>query len=266
MAALVLAAGCARSAEPPVRLPGPAASVLVAPDNFGTLWVVTGGGDFRSTDGGASWHHVAGSISGGTLGLVHKHVLVVGPWGAQMGDFASGRMLPAGAHPPAPLVAVSSPYYPTNRLYALDTSGRLWLSVTAGRSWSRLRASGLPASGTAIAARRDDPALPDQVFVAAGGDGLWRSTDFGASFRRVAGIVAATAVATTTHDSRRVLVADPAGLWLSTDDARSFTRVLRLGGITAIALDTRNWQNAFAATAAGLLLRSDDGGATWADG
>jgi hypothetical protein len=161
-------------------------------------------------------------------------------------------------------VDVSSAFYPSERLYALDERGRLWLSVNAGAGWVRPRATGLPVSARAVAARRGKTSLPDTLFVAAGPAGLWVSRDFGGSFRRVPGVGDVTGVATTTHDARRVLVSTPRGLELSTDDARSFRVVLHLAGITAVALDTRNWRNAFAATASGLLLRSDDGGATWA--
>ena len=167
------------------------------------------------------------------------------------------------ASPPANLVAVSSPFYQTNRLYALDSGGALWVSVTGGRTWSPVRARGLPAGAAAISARRAATDDPDWLFVAAGTAGLWRSHDFGASFRRLPGIADATAVATTPHDATRVLVAGPAGLWLSTDNGAGFRKVLDRSGITAIALDTRNWKNGYATLRDGRMLRSDDGGDTW---
>ncbi len=74
---------------------------------------------------------------------------------------------------------MASPYHRTNRLYALDDEGGLWLSIAAGRRWTRLRAEGLPDRPVSVAAVRDLVTEPDTVYVAAGSDGLWRSRDFG---------------------------------------------------------------------------------------
>ncbi len=179
-----------------------------------------------------------------------------------MGPFA-GPFVRRAPKPPRPLMAVTSPYYLTHRLYGLDGSGGLWMSLNSGRTWSQLRAAQLPSQGVALAARREDLDQPDVIFVAEGAAGLWKSTDFGATFRRVAGLSWADGVAATFHDPNRVLVSDPAGLLLSTNDASSFKRVLRDSGITAIALDSRNDQNAFAASSGHQLLRSIDGGVSW---
>jgi photosystem II stability/assembly factor-like uncharacterized protein len=263
LAAALVAGGCATASEPPVRLPGRALAIAVAPDNPGTLWASTPRAAFRSMDGGDSWRRVPGSPGGGSIAFLAKLTLVVAPSGATVGPDSGGARMVARRRPPARLVAVTSAFYPTNRLYGLDAHGGLWLSVSAGSTWSRLRATGLPSGGVAIAARRADTVKPDTVYVAAGAGGLWVSHDFGASFRRVPGIADATGVATTTHDATRVLVSTPARLLLSTDDGVSFRSVLRLRGVTAIALDSRNWRNAFAATAGGLLLRSMNGGASW---
>jgi hypothetical protein len=262
VAVAILAAGCAAAAEPPVRLPRPASQIAVAPDNPGTLWAATADGAFVSSDGGNRWRRVRASPADPRLAFLRKRMLVVDDRSASVVQF--GGSPPTPIHrPPASFRAVTSSFYLSDRLYALDHDGRLWLSVNAGAAWVRVRAAGLPPGGTVLAARRGKTSLPDTLFVATGPAGLWVSRDFGGSFRRVPGIADATGVATTTHDATRVLVSTPHGLELSTDDGRSFRRVLAAPGITAVALDTRNWRNAFAATADGLLLRSDDGGATW---
>ena len=243
-------------------MPGRAGAVAVAPDNYGTLWMTTPARAYRSQDGGHSWKTVAGSAGGGAIAFGEKHTYLYGALGARVGPF-TGLVVRPFRPAPEPLVAVTSPYYVTHRLYALDGQGGLWLSVNVGRSWAPLRASGLPVSGVAVAARRPDTARPDTIYVAAGPAGLWKSTDSGASFQRVEGVSSATAVATSTPHNEVLLVADAAGLLHSANDGRSFSRVLREPGITALAVDTRNPQNAFAGTAAGLLLRSDDGGVSW---
>ena len=163
-------------------MPGRAGAVAVAPDNYGTLWMTTPARAYRSQDGGHSWKTVAGSAGGGAIAFGEKHTYLYGALGARVGPF-TGLVVRPFRPAPQPLVAVTSPYYVTHRLYALDGEGGLWLSVNVGRSWVPLRASGLPASGVAVAARRPDTSQPDTIYVAAGPAGLWKSTDSGASFR-----------------------------------------------------------------------------------
>ena len=259
---LFWATGCSGAAQPPVPTPGPAISVTVAPDDLGTVWTTTRTAVYRSRDGGDTWRRVPGALGATSASFARKRMVLVGGGDAWTGSFAGVGLRPM-ASPPANLVAVSSPFYQTNRLYALDSGGGVWVSVTGGRTWSPVRGRGLPAGAIAISARRAATDDPDWIFVAAGRAGLWRSHDFGASFRRLPGIADATAVATTPHDATRVLVAGPAGLWLSTDNGAGFRKVLDRSGITAIALDTRNWKNGYATLRDGRMLRSDDGGDSW---
>jgi photosystem II stability/assembly factor-like uncharacterized protein len=113
-----------------------------------------------------------------------------------------------------------------------------------------------------VSAVRGDPLKPDTVYVACGPAGLWRSSDFGASFTRLAAVPEATAVANTTDDHLRVLAADPDGLVLSTNGGRTFRRVARIRGVSAVAFDLRNYLICYAAVGR-TLLRSADGGVTW---
>jgi photosystem II stability/assembly factor-like uncharacterized protein len=261
--AALAVSGCSSASEPPVRIPAPALSIGVAPNNYGTLWLTAARATYSSDDGGARWRRVPGTPGGGSVAFLDKVALLAGRgqvWAGPQSGTSRLRRLP---RPPVPMRAVSTAFYGIGRVYGLDTHGGLWVSVKSGARWSQLRAAGLPAGGIAIAARRAKTTLPDTVYVAEGPQGLWVSRNFGATFSRVPGIADATAVATTTHDATRVLVSTPAGLLLSTNDAGSFRDVLRMRGLTAVALDSKNWKNAFAATSSGLLLRSDDGGEHW---
>jgi hypothetical protein len=255
----ILAAGCGAS-ERPLELPAQARWLSVAPDFAGTIWDVTDGRAYRSMDGGHSWDPVPGVARGRAVAFTDHNAVVIGPGGAARSDFEGGLLVP-WTPTPTGFVALASPYHRTNRLYALDGAGRLWLSVTAGGSWVRLRAEGLPPGAVALSAVRDDVTTPDIIYIAAGDRGLWRSLDFGATFRPVPGIARATAVATTTDEQDLVLVAGD-GIYLSTDRGRSFTRTSRAAA-TAIAYDPRNHDLAFAATPDGRLLRSIDAGRTW---
>jgi hypothetical protein len=255
--ALLAAAGCG-GAPASLPAPAPARSIAVAPDFAGTVWAITPRGLMRSRSGGHDWRPVPGGGQARAVAFADQYAVVAGAAGTRVGPFA-GTWLSRPRQAPGRFVALASPYHTTDRVYALDVLGRLWLSVREARGWVRLRAAGLPAGVAALAARRGDPLRPDTVFAAAGAGGLWRSDDFGATFRRVPAVMVATGVATTTADPRRVLVAAPR-LLLSTDDGASFRPVGP--AVDAVAFDPRNWRVAFA-TAGERLLRSADGGATW---
>ena len=266
VALAVLCAACTpRAGEPPVTMPATASALAIAPDFSGTIWAATGRRVYRSRDGGHTWHIVPGRGGATGVAFLSTRVVAVGPAGVQSGGFGTAA-LPRPEPVVAPLAAVASPYYRTNRLYALDGAGRLWVSVRNAARWARLRASGLPTGAVAVAAVRGDVHLPDVIYVACGANGLWRSGDFGAMFRRLPALADATAIATTTDQQRRLLVAAPQGIELSTNAGRSFTRVASVVGVRAVAFDLRNWRLAYAATADGRLLRSDDGGLTWDSG
>ena len=259
----VLCAACTPQAgEQPVSMPTPASALAIAPDFAGTIWAATGKKVYRSRDGGHTWRRVPGRAGATGVAFLSTHVVTVGPDGVQVGGFGAAS-LGVPRKVAAPLLEVASPYYRTSRLYAVDSAGRLWVSVRNGKQWARLRAAGLPSGAVAVAAIRADVHKPDVIYVACGAAGLWRSKDFGATFKRMPRAGAATAVAATTDDQRLLLVATPTGIELSKNFGRSFTPVATVRGVRAVAFDLRNWRLAYAALADGRLLRSDDGGGTW---
>jgi photosystem II stability/assembly factor-like uncharacterized protein len=261
IAALLAAACTPRSGEPPVTMPATASGLAIAPDFSGTIWAATGKRVYRSHDGGHSWHVVPGHGGATGVAFLSTRVVVVGRRGVQTGGFGAATLRAPHAVE-APLVAVASPYYRTNRLYALDADGRVWVSVRNAHRWARLRASGLPAGAVAIAAVRGDVHRPDAIYVACGRNGLWRSHDFGATFQRIPAAGAATAVATTTDNQRLLLVATRDGIELSRNRGRTFIHASYAGEVGAVAFDLRNARLAYASVP-GMLLRSDDGGRTW---
>ena len=255
----VCASACGQASEPPVAIPARATSIAIAPDYAGTIWAAAGSHVYRSHDGGHSWRSMA-HTDGIGVAFLEKEVVLVDGAHVGVGGFGATRLAerPDGRS----IAAVASPYYRTNRLYGLDRQGRLWLSVRRGRHWARLRAAGLPGGCTSVSAVRGDPLRPDAVYVGCGEGGVWKSADFGASFRRLAAAPGATALATTTDDHTRLLAAAGDGLYLSTNAGRTFRRVARVEGVSAVAFDLRNHLVAYAATGR-TLLRSADGGVTW---
>jgi photosystem II stability/assembly factor-like uncharacterized protein len=188
---------------------------------------------------------------------------VVGAEGGQRGDYG-GRGLLAPRRTPTTFVSIATPYHRTDRLYAVDLFGHLWLSVDAGAHWHELRAARLPQTARAVGAVRGDVIEPDTVYVACGRDGLWRSQDDGATFTHLPAPSTATAIAMTTDDQSRMLVAGEDALYLSTDFGRTFLPVLDRK-VDAVAFDPRNRRLAYAAVGR-TLLRSVDGGHTWPAG
>jgi photosystem II stability/assembly factor-like uncharacterized protein len=262
IAALLAGACTPRSGEPSVTMPATAVALAVAPDFSGTIWAATGKRVYRSHDGGHSWRVVPGRGGATGVAFLSTRVVAVGRGGVQTGGFGAASLrMPRAVG--ASLVAVASPYYRTNRLYALDAGGRLWVSVRNARRWARLRAAGLPRGAVAIAAVRGEVHRPDAIYVACGANGLWRSHDFGATFERIPAAGQASAVATTTDDQRLLLVASAGGIELSRNRGRTFRRASSVGDVRAIAFDLRDAQLAYASTPGGRLLRSDDGGRTW---
>ncbi|HEY0387692.1 MAG TPA: hypothetical protein VGC71_04585 [Gaiellales bacterium] len=256
----VAATGCGGAQPTAVALPDAAHAIGVAPDFAGTLWVTTGSRPWRSQDGGTSWQPVRGK--GGGLGIAFTEIggEVVGAEGGQRGDYG-GKGLLAPRRTPTTFVSIATPYHRTDRLYAVDLFGHPWLSVDAGAHWHRLRAARLPSTALAVGAVRGDVLEPDIVYMACGDDGLWRSLDDGATFTHMPAPATATAIATTTDDQRRILVAGRDAVYLSTDFGRTFLPVLHRT-VDAVAFDPRNRRLAYAAVGR-TLLRSVDGGETW---
>ena len=137
----VLASACGQAAEPPVAIPARATALAIAPDYAGTIWATSGSHVYRSHDGGHSWRGMA-HTDGVGVAFLEKQVVLVDGLRVGVAGFGATRLVERRVA--RPIVAVASPYYRTNRLYGLDPSGRLWLSVRHGRRWVRLRAAGLP--------------------------------------------------------------------------------------------------------------------------
>jgi hypothetical protein len=260
LAVIPAAAGCGGSSPTALSLPPGVHALAVAPDFAGTIWAPTPSGDYRSQDGGHSWQRVPGKGEGLGVAFTERWTYLPGGGGSEIADFGGRRLTPFH-ETPAAFVSVASPYHRTNRLYAVDDAGRTWLSIDAGRRWRRMRAEGLPPGAVSIAAVRDAVTAPDTIYVSAGDDGLWRSTDFGGSFVRVPGVPSALSAALTTDDQRLVLVATGDGLLRSGDRGRTFVKVSDVPA-TVVAFDPRNRRLAYAA-AGDRLLRSVDGGRTW---
>ncbi|MDX5483325.1 MAG: glycosyl hydrolase [Hymenobacteraceae bacterium] len=228
----------------------------------------TGGGVWRTTDGGSTWENISDGFFGGSIGAVavseaDPNVIYVGEGEKTVrGNVSSGH--------------------------------GLWKSVDAGKTWQHI---GLKDSKH-IGRIRIHPKNPDIVYVAAMGDlyksneerGVYKSTDGGKTWKRTlfankdAGAVDLIIdpanprnLYATTWNIRRtpysLLSGGPgSGIWKSTDEGETWKEISRNEGlpkgtlgIIGVAVSPVKPERVYAMVEAedGGLFRSDDSGLTW---
>ena len=227
--------------------------LVVDPATPSNLYATSRGGVFRSADGGASWTRAQSGIVGSVS------------W-----DFP---LMMDGDRP--------------QRLYTIDTAGRLYRSTDGALNWSQTgftvpadvspwRLVDKPGAGT-----EGVFFLATQGFGALAGPGLFRTVDDGATMVRLGGglpAVSFSSVEVDPADPNRVLAGtdydynlqptDPSvpSLWRSTDGGTNWSPVYSAGGtgiaqrVDAIAFGAGNRVYALVDCQ---LFRSDDDGATW---
>lgn len=229
----------------------------------------TGGGVFRTTDGGESWQPISDGYFGGSIGAV-----AVSEWDNNVIYVGGGEKTLRGN--------VSHGY-------------GMWKSVDAGKTWQQ---TGLEDSRH-IARVRIHPKNPDVVYAAAMGHlfgpnnerGVYRSKDGGASWERILFVSDKAGAVDLIMDptNPRVLYAsmwevyrspyelssggEDSGLWKSTDGGDTWTEltnednglpggVLGIIGVTVSPVNPdRVW--AIVEHDEGGVFRSEDGGETW---
>lgn len=228
----------------------------------------TGGGVWRTTDGGASWHNISDGFFGGSIGAVtvaesDPNVIYVG----------GGEKTVRGN---------------------VSHGDGVWKSLDAGKTWKHL---GL-ADTHHIPRIRVHPKNPDLVYVAALGHlhgknaerGVFRSTDGGATWKKVLFVNDEVGVVDLVMDpgNPRVLYAGAwrikrtpyslesggpgSGLWKSTDGGDAWQEITRnkglpqgIVGIVGVSVSSLDPERVWAIIEAsdGGVFRSDDGGKTW---
>lgn len=132
-------------------------------------------------------------------------------------------------------------------------------SSDGGRTWQDVRPDGLPhldIHGFAV-----DPRDRTTLWAALAGEGLYRSTDGGASFDLVTSEVGGGVMALAVTPAGRILAGDmQRGLFTSADDGKTWTPTLR-AGLMGIAVNPKEPER-IVATGPGILL-STDGGRNW---
>ncbi|MBL7775431.1 MAG: glycosyl hydrolase, partial [Saprospiraceae bacterium] len=229
----------------------------------------TGGGVWRTTDGGRSWENISDGFFGGSIGAIE-----VAP--------SDHNVLYAGGGDVTVRGNVSS-------------GSGMWRSTDAGQTW---KAAGLPRSRH-IPRIRVHPTNPELVYAAVLGDlyqssderGLYRSKDGGKNWERILFANADAGAVDLCMDptNPRILYASTwrvrrtpyslssggsgSALWKSTDGGDTWTELTRNDGlpqkdtigIIGVAVSPANPQRVWAIVEAenGGVFRSDDGGKKW---
>jgi photosystem II stability/assembly factor-like uncharacterized protein len=229
----------------------------------------TGGGAWKTTDGGRTWKNVSDGFFGGSIGAV-----AVSEWDPNVVYVGGGEVTVRGnvAH-----------------------GDGMWKSTDAGRSWKLV---GL-VDGRQIVRIRIHPKNPDLVYAAVLGHvfgpnetrGVYRTRDGGDHWERILYVNNRVGAVDLAMDptNPRVLYASMwnfkrtpyslesggpgSGIWKSTDGGDHWTELTRNPGlpkgtigINSVAVSPSNPDNLYAIVEAdeGGMFRSRDGGRTWA--
>ncbi len=248
---------------------GRSAAVTGVPGNPTLFYMgATGGGVWRTKDGGNTWENISDGFFGGSIGAV-----AVSEWDNNVIYVGGGESTVRGN--------VSSGY-------------GMWKSVDAGTTWKKI---GLPNSRH-VGRIRIHPKNPNLVYVAVMGDlykssserGVYRSKDGGMSWEKILYANADAGAVDLTFDPNnpRILYAstwrirrtpyslesggDGSGLWKSTDGGDTWNNISKneglpggtwgISGVTVSPVNSsRVW--AIIENAKGGVYRSDDAGKTW---
>ncbi|MDD5557206.1 MAG: YCF48-related protein [bacterium] len=154
----------------------------------------------------------------------------------------------------------------TQKVFAGSVDG-IYGSADGGRSWTRANGAlkGLSVFSLGLAI---DPSNPDMVYAGTLGNGMLKSTDGGASWRRVEIAPGEDTVASTAvhpFDSGVLYAGTTDALYKTRDGGATWRKVFAPGkAVRSVAIDQVNPETAYAGTAAGL-YKSGDGGASWAE-
>ena len=185
------------------------------------------GGMYRSDDHGLSWRYLSGDMI--TVAGSFVQGIAVDPGNSNVVYQCVGTSYSAG-----------------------DASRGIWKSSDGGDSWTQVK-SGLNFSGNDEPRFGGEcivvhPAAPSEVWVGSRANGLWKSTDAGATWTQVAaatfGSVVFTSVCIHPDFPDQIWVGGEGGAWVSVNRGSSWTKVLtqervwrivrKAGGVTFI--------------------------------
>ena len=253
------------------------------PRHPGTIWAGTRFSEiFQSTDGGATWQ--AATFGGFSLALETSAfrfdpsnpltILAASSIGLLRTTDGGSTWNTYGSGGDSFFSLVPDPSAPAT-LYAGNTSGSgVFKSMDSGAHWTAMN-KGLPvsqASGSSlplIVAFAVDPSRPSTVYAATYGNGLFQSTDGGASWTPIGNTMRGSFVWSVLlapgQPSTVYAGTVGAGVYQSLDSGRAFSPAnngLGLSIVNALLPDPASPSTLYAAAYDGI-YKSSDGGVTW---
>ncbi len=281
---------------------GGAVALVLDPQTSSTIYALTSGGIFKSTDAGANWH-ATGALPPADVPGDTPQSLVIDPRnpgilytarqsggalksidaGATWTAVNSGLLSPppgvctidpsqavCQAVPQAARVSDLSIDPQTDTVYAATGYGGIFKSANGGTSWSAVN-SGLAMNGVPYLSVTIDPQNPRTLYTGSG-VGPFKSTDGGASWIAMKSGLPLTClgfprVVVNPRDSTTLFYADCNGLFKSTDGGASWSPSgsglpQTSGPSSFLAFDPQNSNVVYAAAFSGV-FKSVDAGATW---
>ncbi|HYM12340.1 MAG TPA: hypothetical protein VEU62_16510 [Bryobacterales bacterium] len=268
-------------------------ALVIDPQNPSTLYAATtvtlgyGGVLFKSTDGAASWSAINSGLTGTGLQITSLAIDPKNPHTLYASGGTLFKSTDAGSNWAVAndgLVAQSLAIDPqdSSTLYAPSDHGVL-KSVDGGGTWSVVLASPPAAGWVAVAPgeRRHNPIRartrfargPSTVYAGAGGLGILKSTDGGATWAAANSGLTATSISALAVNPQNPSTVYAgvygAGIFKSTDGASTWSAnpVLSESNVPALAVDPRNASTVYATIGAGFntagAFKSTDGGRNW---
>jgi photosystem II stability/assembly factor-like uncharacterized protein len=274
-------------------------SLAIDPTNPATLYAGTsGGGVFKSSDGGGSWTAVntgldttfvitalvvdpaapAKLYAGTGLGLVSgdaSGVFKSTNGGQSWTAVNAGLTSVYGSTPPSVFALAIDSSAPAT-LYA-STYGGVFKTTNGGGSWRAIN-TGLTGTGNApiISALAIDPSAPATIYAGSGynnefwfGSGVFKSTNGGVSWSRINAGLTDSSVFSLAMDpfAPATLYAGTAGgVFRSTNGGGNWSAVntgLTSTDVTALAIDPSAPATLYAGTSRGGVFKSHDSGGSW---
>src|SRR5262249_39880149 len=149
----------------------------------------------------------------------------------------------------------------SQRIYAGGMIGNVFFKTTdGGLSWSR-RQFGSPA--VYVIAVAVDPLSPNIVYAGTQNEGLFKSTDYGDTWKSVgSGVSVITYLTPDPTQSGRLFASTSTAFFLSEDGGATWTNVLNMPAWT-VTIDPQKPSTVYATTRTRGVFRSSDGGRTW---
>jgi len=221
--------------------------LIIDPSNPATVFAATSTGIFKTANGGDSWSAANSGVTGASVSAL--------------------------------AIAPSSPA----TLYVGSYDSGVFRSTNGGASWTAI-SNGLPGHATALAVDSSNPATVYAGIGGAGvaggsGDGVYKSTDGGASWNAVNNGIAASprgvhALAIAPSDPSVLYMATGGGgegltaaIYSSTNAGADWTASTGLPAnapTNVLAIDPSNPATVYAGTNGSGIFKSTDGGASWA--